>query len=380
MMLDGVRVIELGTTITAPLASMLLADLGADVIKVERPGGDPFRSFREGADSPHFLAYNRNKRSVVLDLTDERQKAELVRLITDADVLVDNYRPEVLERLGLSPQTLQEFNARLIHCSITGFGSQGPARDRPAYDAVAQALSGIAGLFLDTARPVATGPTISDNVTGMYACYGLLGALFERTRSGRGRRLEVNMLEASMAFIPDAFSTYTQLGVVPDQFTRVASSQSFAFGCSDGLLIAIHLSSVEKFWLALLGAIDMIELSRDDRFASRMQRMKHYAALRAVLAARFIERPRSEWLARLSNVDVPFAPVHAVADVLEDPQVRALQATYRLDDPVHGTITGIYPPVLVDGQRPSTMTGAPTLGEHTADVLGNQGAPSKKPD
>jgi len=185
--LKGVRVIELGTMITAPLAAMMLADLGADVVKIERPdGGDPFRSFHGGLYSPHFIAFNRNKRSVALDLQSKTGKKTLRALLREADVLIDNYRSGVMDRLGLSAEFMRREYPSLIWCSITGFGADGPYALRPAYDAVAGALSGVASLTLDPTEPVASGPTIADNITGMYAAYGILGALL-RARTDRPR-------------------------------------------------------------------------------------------------------------------------------------------------------------------------------------------------
>jgi crotonobetainyl-CoA:carnitine CoA-transferase CaiB-like acyl-CoA transferase len=279
-MLQGIRVIELGTVITAPLAGMMLGDLGADVIKVERPEGDPFRRSQGDAYGPTFLAYNRNKRSIVLDLTTERDRNILLDLIDDADVLLDNFRPAVLGKLNLAPEVLREQNPRLIQCSITGFGSTGPYRDRPAFDGVGQALSGIASLFVDPQQPQAFGPTISDNVTGMYACCAILAALVERATTGRGRRLEINMLEATMAFSPDAFTNFTRAGTVSGPFTRVATSQSFAFRCGDGKLLAIHLSTREKFWRGLIESLEAPELGDDDRFTVHLKRDDPYLALR----------------------------------------------------------------------------------------------------
>ena len=369
-MLQGIRVLELGTTITAPLAALMLADLGADVIKIERPDGDPFRRFRGAAYSPHFVAYNRNKRSAVLDLTRDDGRERMHDLLAEGDVLIDNVRPNVLPRLGLDPAALRARYPRLIHCSITGFGATGPYRDRPAFDAVAQALSGVSSLFLDPADPEVTGPTISDNVTGMYAAYGILGALYERERTGRGRRLEVNMLEASMAFIADSFANVTQIGLTLDPFTRVASSQSYAFRCADGKLIAIHLSSIEKFWSALLDVLAAPELKNDSRFAERMNRVTNYLELREILAARFAAQPRSIWIERLERLDVPYAAVNAIADVLDDPQVAALETLFVTQHPTQGRITGIHSPLHVDGARITPRVPAPTLGEHTEQVLG----------
>ena len=368
--LRGVRVVELGTMITAPLAGMMLADLGAEVIKVEHPeGGDPFRSFRGGLYSPHFAAYNRGKRSIKLDLRNEAGRDILLKLLGHADVLIENYRAGVMERLGLGADALTSANAKLIHCSITGFGATGPYSARPAYDSVGLALSGIASLFLDPNEPEASGPTIPDNATGMYACYGILGALFERERTGKGRRIEVNMLEAAISFIPDPFANHTQMGIWNDPLTRVASSHSFAFRCADGKLLAVHLSSQTKFWEGLLAALARPELASDARFKTRELRIRNFSELTRVLGEVVGGKSRADWMALLEQNDVPFAPVHNIPDVIADPQVHHLQTFRTLKHPTEGEITAIRRPVRIDGGRDGSDLPAPKLGEHTASVL-----------
>jgi crotonobetainyl-CoA:carnitine CoA-transferase CaiB-like acyl-CoA transferase len=372
--LKGVRVIELGTMITAPLAGMMLADLGADVIKVEHPqGGDPFRSFRGGQYSPHFVAYNRGKRSMQLDLRNAAGCEIFQKLLARSDILIENYRVGVMERLGLGAGMLAAMNPRLIHCSITGFGSSGPYCSRPAYDSVGLALSGIASLLLDPEHPQICGPTIPDNATGMFACYGILGALYERERTGRGRRVEINMLEAAIAFIPDPFANHTQMGIRNDPLTRVASSHSFAFRCGDGKLLALHLSSQPKFWEGLLIAIGRPELGQDARFSTREARIKNYVDLTGILAAIFIAKPRAEWVEDLEKEDVPFAPVHNIPDVIDDPQVRHLETFRTLRHSKEGEIVTIRRPVRIDGGRDATDRPAPVLGEHTGEVLSELG-------
>mgnify|MGYP001403147557 CR=1 FL=1 len=368
--LKGVRVIELGTMITAPLAGMMLADLGAEVIKVEHPqGGDPFRNFRGGLYSPHFVAYNRGKRSVKLDLRSAAGREAFSRLLSRADILIENYRAGVMDRLGLGASALSAANARLIHCSITGFGASGPYSGRPAYDTVGLALSGIASLLLDPEYPQACGPTVPDNATGMFACYGILGALYDRERTGRGRRVEVNMLEAAISFIPDPFANYTQMGISNNPLTRVASSHSFAFRCADDKLLAIHLSSQPKFWEGLLTAIERTDLAGDSRFSSREQRIKNFVPLTRTLGEVIVKKPRADWMALLEANDVPFAPVHNIEDVLDDPQVKHLETFRTLQHPTEGALTAIRRPVHIDGGRDGSDLPAPTLGEHTDQVL-----------
>ena len=378
--LKGVRVVELGTMITAPLAGMMLADLGADVVKVERPdGGDPFRSFRGGLYSPHFIAFNRNKRSVTLDLQKESGKASLRALLRDADVLLDNYRSGVMDRLGFSAEFIRTEYPKLIWCSITGFGADGPYADRPAYDAVAGALSGLASLMLDPENPAASGPTIADNVTGMYAAYGVLGALYERERTGRGRRIEANMLEAAVAFVPDAFSNFTRMQIDNQPRTRVASSQSYAFRCGDGKLLALHLSSPQKFWESFVDVIDRPDLKDDARFATRDARVRNYAILEKELAEILAGKDRLYWVTKLERADVPFAPVQTVAEVLEDPQIKHLETFYEQVHPTEGPLTLVRRPVLIDGNRGIASRPPPTLGEHTSEILAELDSGDREP-
>ena len=373
-MLDGVRVIELTTMITGPLAGMLLADLGASVIKIEnRDGGDPFRSFRGGRYSGHFISYNRNKRSLTLDLRTPQGKEIFLSLVRPADVLIDNFRHGVLDRLGLTDEVLRDSNPRLIHASITGFGASGPYRDRPAYDAVAQSLSGVLSQFIDPEAPEVGGPTLSDNITGFYAAYGILGALYERERTGRGRRIETSMLEATIAFAPDGFINHQRHGMTIGPRSRVSVSQSYAFRCGDGRVIAMHLSSQAKFWEGLAAALDRNDLLTHPDYATREQRIANYKALWVELGRTFAMRPRDEWAARLEAQDVPFAPVLNVDEVPDDPQVRHLGTFYRVTHPTEGEVPGAFPPLLVDGERPGAIAPPPTLGEHTDDILAELG-------
>ncbi len=366
--LSGTTVLELGSFITGPYAGLLLADLGADVIKVESPDGDPFRSFGSGKYSPNFVGYNRNKRSIVIDIKEPKGRETLRKLIRQADVLIENFRPGVMERLKLGYGTLKRLNPRLIYCSISGFNPAGPNRDRPAFDMIGQSLSGLLGLALDPERPLVRGPTISDQLAGLYACYGVLGALFARTATGKGRRVDVNMIEATMSFMPDVFASFTRDGVVMDSRTRPAYSQAYAFTCADGKLIGIQLSSLEKFWHGMVAAVDMPELPGDPRFSSRMQRIKNSEVLNDLLSDAFKRRPRSEWLDRLEKADVPHAPVHRIDEVTQDPEVRFSNSFYTVRHPEMGDVQCLHRPVLYDGRRKAGRY-PPLLGEHSVEIL-----------
>lgn len=376
-LLAGIRVLDLGTMITGPLAASMLADLGAEVIKVEAPdGGDPFRSFAPDGYGPHFVAYNRGKRSVALDLRQEDGRAALRALLREVDVLIENFRPGTLDRLGFADAALSAF-PRLVHCRITGFGADGPYAARPAYDGVAQSYGGVLSLFLDPEVPMVAGPTVADNITGYTAAMGILAALVSRGISGQGRRIEVNMLEATLAFIPDAITTATMSGHAPGPLSRVAASQTYVLRCADGGLVTIHLSAPEKFWLGLLRAIEAPELGSDQRFAKRPDRVANYVALRAELGTRFAARPQNEWLGRLAQADVPHAPVLSVEEVMKDPQVRHLAAIMTWPHPAGGEVAAVAPPWRVDGERPAAARRAPRLGEHTGEVLGGLCLPGK---
>lgn len=375
--LKGVRVLEVGQFIAGPYVGMQLADLGAEVIKIERPGsGDPFRVFGAGGGaqgySSNFTAFNRNKLSVTIDLADPRGQSLLRRLAGKADVLVENFRVGVMKRHHVDYDSLREINPRLVYCSISGFSKDGPYREQPAYDTIGQARSGILGMFVEPDDPRMRGPTISDQITGMQACNAVIAALFDRERTGKGAHVEITLLEASMYFIPDSFTAYTQGGVVMGPQTRAAISLAFAFRCADGVL-ALHPSSTEKFWRGLLAAVERADLGDDSRFQDRPARIKNFQALIDILRPVFAAKTRAEWMERLAAQDVPSAPVHSVPDALVDPEVKHLGLFYEYEHPQFGTLTGMHRSARIDGERETNPLPPPTLGEHTDRILRDAG-------
>lgn len=372
--LSELLVVELGTMVTAPLAGMMLSDMGARVIKVELPEtGDPFRAHGGGRYSPPFVAYNRGKESVQLDLRSDAGLANLRKLLARADVVLENFRPGVMEKMGLGNDDLRDLNPRLIRASITGFGQDGPYRDRPAYDSVPLALSGLSSLLLDPEDPRMSGPTIADNITGMYAAQGILGALLRRTATGTGGHVEVNMLEAAISFMPDAFAQYTRAGIVSGPETRVRISQAYTLRAADGLLVTVHFSSVPKFWEGLLNVIERPDLAADERFATPAARTRHYPHLRAILLEVFATRPRAEWVERLAAEGVPGAPVNQVDQVADDPQVRHLGTFARAVHPDMGEIIGIKSPIRLDGARRDDPPAPPVLNADAAAIAAEFG-------
>lgn len=372
--LQGIRVVEQGTFITGPAASMLLGDLGADVIKVEQPGsGDPFRAFKGGLYSPHYQAYNRNKRSIALDTKSAQDRIVFDRLIQSADIYIQNFRPGAAEKLGVGQERLLQLNPRLIYCAISGFGSTGPSSQRPVYDTVAQAASGYLHLLVNPENPRVVGPAIADAVTGFYAAYGVLGALVRRGVTGKGGPVEVSMLESMCHFNIDAFTHFFTVGDVMGPYSRPRASQSYVLECSDGKWIALHMSSPEKFWQGLAEVIERPGLFEDARFADRVARIANHEALIAELAAIFRKRPRAEWCALLEARDVPYAAVNRADDALEDPQAKHLGIEIATEHPTTGLFRSVRNPVTFDGVRDGDLVAPPTLDEHRADILRDLG-------
>jgi crotonobetainyl-CoA:carnitine CoA-transferase CaiB-like acyl-CoA transferase len=365
--LKGVKIVEQGTFITGPCAGMMLADLGADVIKVESPEGDPYRAYQGGNYSPHFQAYNRNKRSLALDLKQAADRTIFDTLITEADVFIQNFRPGTADRLGAGVQRLQQLNPQLVYCSISGFGADGPYVDRPSYDSVAQALSGFLSVVVDEDRPRFLGPALADAITGIYASYGVLGALFDRTRTGRGRLVEVSMLEAMAHFTVEPYAAYFALGTVPRSADRPRLAQAHILRTGDGGLIAIHLSSLEKFWTGLVAALDAPALAADARFATRLLRIENYDALGRELDKLFSGQTTAHWVTRLGANDVPFAPINRVDAAVQDPQVQHLGLMVPVEQP-HAATHAVRPAVQFDGQRADAVRPAPLINEHGAAI------------
>ena len=373
--LTDVTVIECATFVTGPYATALLADLGARVIKIESPpAGDPYRYF---APDPYFsfnfAHLNRNKESIVLDLKSPEGRKICLDLARKADVFVENFRPGTADRLGLGYEAMHALNARLIYCSISAFGQSGPYVEKPGFDTLGQAISGLLSLLSDSDEPKVMGMAVSDYVTGLSAGYGILGALMARAKSGKGCRVETSLLQATLSFIGETAAGYLRTGNVPNRMTRVRNAHAFAFVCKDGLPLAIHCSVPEKFWLALLKAAERTDLVADGRFKTRDRRRQNFEALERMLVPTFRTRTRDEWLKRLEANDVPVAPLYNIAEAMADPQVRHLGLTEELEHAKAGKLTFIGGPVKYDNLNKKISTPPPLLGEQTVAILSKIG-------
>ncbi|RIY40675.1 CaiB/BaiF CoA transferase family protein [Neopusillimonas maritima] len=368
--LEGIRVLDQGTFITGPAAGMLLADMGAEVIKVEQPGnGDPFRAFKGGLYSPHFQTYNRNKKSITLNTKEPEDMAVLDELVLSADVYIQNFRPGAADRLNVGESRLRALNPKLVYCAISGFGQTGPAANRPAYDSVAQAASAFLGLLINPENPRVVGPAIADAVTGFYAAMGIMGALFDRSRTGEGALVEVSMLEAMCHFNLDAFTHYYSAGEVMGPYSRPSVSQSYVMKCGDGKWIALHMSSPEKFWQGLARAIQRENLFDDPRFCDRNARIENQEALIQVLSDIFATQDRPEWCRRLEAEDVPHAPMYDTSEALNDPQAKHLGILVEGRHEQMGAFQTVRTPLTFNGQREQSVVPPPVLGEHNAQIV-----------
>lgn len=370
--LQNIRVIEIGRFITAPLAAQLLGELGAEVIKIESPRVvDPFRTFDGGMYAGHFQSHNRNKRSLALDFATPDGREVLQQLLRDADVLLLNMRPGSEAKLGLDAEHLHRVNPRLVHCSITGFGADGPYADRPAFDNVGQALSGWMSMFHRGTDARVPGPPVSDTISGVYACIGILGALVERATTGRGRKVEVSMLEAMIALATEPLGQLSAYGSAPEFFSRASKSQSYLVTCRCGRRIGIHLSSPEKFWQSLLDAIERPDLAQ--AYPDRMSRVQGYDAIAAELGAVFATADRDTWMARLQQHDVPAAPELRLDELEDDAQVRHLGIFYQMEHPEYGAVRAANRAIRYDGDNGSGFRVPPAFGEHSVELLREAG-------
>jgi crotonobetainyl-CoA:carnitine CoA-transferase CaiB-like acyl-CoA transferase len=368
--LEGIRVLELGNFISGPYGAMLLADMGAEVIKVENPkGGDPFRGWDLGGDQPNFWAYNRGKRSMTLNLQTAEGKEIFLGLAKTADVVLDNYRPGVMKKLGIDYDTVSKTNPGVIYLSITGTGPTGPYVKRPAYDTVGQGLGGMLSLLMDAKNPRPIGPNYADSLSGMFACIGVLGAIAARAKTGKGQQVDTTMAGSTLAFLIAPATDSLATGKIPGPYTRPMQSQTYAFSGSDGLPFAIHLSSPQKFWEGLCTAAGHPEMIDDPRFNTRPNRRKNYNELAKVFTEFFKEKPRSHWMEQLELNDVPHTPVYNMQEVFQDPQIKHMGLEIKIERRDKPTIrTVAFPNAYSETKNPHPLP-PPELGEHNAEYL-----------
>ncbi len=377
---DGVRVLDLSRMLAGPFGSMLLADMGAEVIKIEEPaGGDPMRvmgpPFLADGGSAYFLAINRNKKSVALDLTKPAGHEVFLDLVRAADVVWENFRPGVLEKLGCAPAVLRAANPGLVVCSISAYGHDGPYRDWPAFDLAVQAMGGTMSITGEPGgRPARMGLPMGDLAGGMFGAFAVAGALFRRARTGEGACLDLSLLDCQVSLRTYIAQYFWTDGRVPaPQGSGHASVVPYgALRTRDSHLIVAVFA--EKFWAGFCRAVEHPEWVRDPRFATNGDRVAHRAELMALVEEVFTMRTSAQWLARLQAEDVPAAPILGIDRVLTDPQVWHRRMVTEVIHPTLGRVPTLGTPLKVDGTTDLIPAPPPGLGEHTdavlADLLG----------
>jgi crotonobetainyl-CoA:carnitine CoA-transferase CaiB-like acyl-CoA transferase len=371
--LQGIRVLDFSRILAGPYCTMVLGDMGAEIIKVERPGtGDETRAWGPfvGGESAYFMCVNRNKKSVTVDLSTPDGQTISRDLAAQSDVLVENFRPGTMEKLGLGYDDLRAINPRMVYCSISGFGRSGPDKDRAGVDVIVEGVGGLMSITGEPdGAPVKVGVAIIDVATALHAHGAITAALFERERTGSGRRLEFSLLEVQIATLINIGSDYLIGGIVPKRWgsahTSIVPYQ--AFEASDGYVVVGAVNETQ--WLRFCEAIDGPELAGDARFATNALRSEHRAELFSIVQPILRQKPRSAWLDRFRSVGIPSGPINTLDEVYRDPQVEHLGIVQEVDHPTAGRIKLAGSPIRADDAQLPVRLPPPRLGEHTAEVL-----------
>ena len=373
--LEDLTILDLTWVLSGPYASMVLSDLGADVIKVERPPwGDIARTtgpYQNGW-SGYFFSINRGKRAISIDLGEEEGRELFRELASQVDVVMENFTPGTMERLGVGYEALAERNPGLICASTSGFGQTGPYRERPALDIIVQGMGGIMSITGEPGGPpVRPGASYGDIAAGLYTSVGILAALHERSRSGLGQHLDISMLDCQVSVLENAFMRYFVTGTPPEPIgTRHPSATPFqAFPTADGWIVVALGFGTENQWGLLCGLLGLPDLIDDERFNTSPRRTKNHAILEPMLFEAFRKRPSQEWLEDLLQVGIPCGPVNTIPQTAEDPQVQARGMLREVTHPEAGTIPIANTPFRMSRSEAGIKGPPPSFGEHTRDVL-----------
>jgi len=372
--LRGIRVLDLSRVLAGPFCSMTLADLGAEVIKVEMPGtGDDTRAYPPfiGKESSYFMSANRNKKSITIDLKEREGQEILHRLASRCDVVIENFRPGVTSRLAADYETLHRINPRLIYCSISSFGQTGPYSEKPGYDLIIQGMGGLMGITGEPdGPPVRIGVAITDLGAGMWATIAILAALQARGRDGVGQYLDVSMMDGSIAWMTYVAGNYFATGKVPPRMGSAHPSivPYQAFVTSDGKSILLGGGN-DRLFASTCEGLGLPDLPKDPRFIGNDKRVQNRDTLIPLLEKRFREKPRDEWITILEGLGVPVAPVYTIDEIFADEQVLHRGMLIEMDHPEAGRIKQIAPTIRMSSTPCVVEAPPPLLGEHTHEIL-----------
>ncbi|MGB3367297.1 MAG: CoA transferase [Acidaminobacteraceae bacterium] len=371
--LEGIKILDLSRVLAGPYCTMILGDLGADIIKVEMPVvGDDARHFGPyiKGESAYFMSLNRNKRSLVLDLKSEEGKKILRDMIKNVDVIVENFRPGTMEKLGLSYEQLKEYNPKIIYAAASGFGHTGPYSKKPAYDGVVQAMGGIMSITGEMGgKPTRVGPSIGDVAAGLFTCIGVLAALTSRNKTGEGQKVDVAMLDCQVAILENAIARYVVTGEAPKPAGNKHSSivPFEPFDTSDGeLMIAVGNDAI---WARFCKATGLESLIEDPRFSINPKRNENYDVLRPLIAKAIKNKTIDEWREVLDASGVPNGPINTIDKVLEDEQVKARDMIVEVVHPIAGSLKMPGIPIKMSATPGAILSPAPMLGEHSSEIL-----------
>jgi len=376
--LDGVRVVELAQIMAGPTCGLMLADMGADVIKVEKlPGGDDTRSYAEPSirgESAAFMMLNRNKRSIAVNLKTPGGLAVVKRLIAGADVVIENYRKGTLDKLGLGYEVLNQLNPRLIYCAVSGYGRTGPYADKGGFDLIAQGFAGIMSVTGEPGgAPVKSGTSVADINAGILAALGVTGALVARATTGRGQLVETSLMEAAIqqTYWQSAMFFATGVSPGPTGSAHVLTAPYEAFPTLDGWINVGGANQAN--WERIAATIGRPELVADPRFKTNTDRMRHHAELTAVISERLRERSSADWIRAFEAAGVPAGPVNRIGDMVADPQVAAREMVVEVEHPRAGRTRALGMPIKFSASHADMTRPAPLLGQHTGEVLAQLG-------
>lgn len=370
--LDGIKIVDLTRAVSGPFCTMALSDMGADIVKIEPPEGDESRTWgpHVNGESAFYMSINRGKKSMALNLKEKQAQDIVKKLVEDADVIIENYRPGVMDRLNLGYEVIKEINPKIIYASISGFGQTGPFKGKPAYDMIVQSMGGIVSITgTEAGEPVRVGPSISDLLSGLYAAYSIVTAVYARTKTGRGQRIDISMLDCIVSFLENAIARYFYSGKMPKPTgTRHSGIAPFqAYKVMDGSVVICAAN--QKLWGKVCQIMGTEHLENDERFCTNVKRVENTPILDEIFGPTFLSKTGGEWEKIYEEAGVPCTMINNIGQVVINPQILAREMITERDHPIVGKLKMTGTPIKMSDTPPAITTPPPFLGQHTDEIL-----------